>query len=150
MFLMIENRNITIRELYKKYLYPRFNIDVLLEYIDKYDINMLYNREEFLLLYYKLLPFKISEMIQRKLRRDYKIAMSLSNHFLARLLMRFSNEKAIDICDEINNMYRNAQYTILNKNTIYEKDYILRIVGNKFNLALQPFDNTLISIYKKS
>ena len=140
---MIENRNITIRELYKKYLYPRFNIDVLLEYIDKYDVNMLYNREEFLLLYYKLLPFKISEMIQRKLRRDYKIAMSLSNHFLARLLMRFSNEKAIDICDEINN-------TILNKNTIYEKDYILRIVGNNFNLALQPFDNTLISIYKKS
>ena len=141
----IKNNSITIGEYFKSYLEKKqFNIDFLLDYIDTYDITNLYNKEEFLMLYYKIIPENNNKNLTKKIKKDFNVISDISPHFLSRLLMRFKDNNAVVLFNKINKLINSGYYKqITSNNTKF-----MRLKDNDIIVIYKGSTNVVISIFK--
>ena len=119
-----------------------YDIDTLLEYIDKYDILDMYNKEEFLILFYKLVSDKCNNLLIKRLKKDFNIRSDLSYHFLGRLLMRFKDDNIIEVFRKVNKLIDKAYYNRIVNNRITS------YTDNEISIIYKSSINVTISIYK--
>ena len=119
-----------------------YDIDILLEYIDKYDILDMYNKEEFLILFYKLVSDKCNNLLIKRLKKDFNIRSDLSYHFLGRLLMRFKDDNIIEVFRKVNKLIDKAYYNRIVNNRITS------YTDNEISIIYKSSINVTISIYK--
>lgn len=138
--------SMTIGELYQFLLKDKFDISMLLEYIDTYDIEKEANKNEFLSMYYMLITDSQNLLLANIIRSNYSIKELIATHFLSRLLMRYKNHNASSIFNIIRIMSIKAH----NMYGLNRSEEVVRVEDHSHVLIFNGRTNTLVSIFSKN